>query len=268
VLDRKSAKDAKPTFTFEQFVVKNPYMLGKYQKDIPAQRAVVAKALGEQAAKHYEKEQRATNKAYASFYDHYLQCCKIDMPPSWAQAHDAQGSGARLTQINREYNKLSAQQSKLTEKLIAEGHGEVRHSELHKVDSPTATEWLRLSSELNRLRLEGERIWGPDFRPGQSTYYHPKTIGARDVRLPDKGSALKMVDGYIEMSRKADACTDEMRAIAAAGTEQTRYAHYWKLKADRDSYRESALRYLRALRAEGLCISKTPYEMRNILLSE
>ena len=95
-------------------------------------------------------------------------------------AHDAQGSGARLTQINKEYNRLSAQQSKLGAKLIEEGHGHVRHSELAATGSPTALEYLRLSSELNRLRLEGERIYGPDFRPGHSTYYRPKTIRAKD----------------------------------------------------------------------------------------
>jgi len=94
-------------------------------------------------------------------------------------AKDAQGSGARLTQINREYNKLSAQQSKLTEKLIDEGYGHVRMSELRSLNSPTATEYLRLGEAMAKLSAEGDRIWGPGFRPGQSMYYKPGSMRAR-----------------------------------------------------------------------------------------
>lgn len=99
-------------------------------------------------------------------------------------AKDAAGGGARLTQINKEYTKLSAQMDKLTDKLIAEGHGNVRHSELSKLDSPTAKEKLQISGKLASLRAEGERIYGPGYNPGSSVM----RVGGT-TRAKDKGKA-------------------------------------------------------------------------------
>src|SRR5271170_1762077 len=77
---------------------------------------------------------------------------------------------ARLTQINKEYNSIREKLSKLTDKLIAEGHGAVRHSELGKLDSPTAKAYLELSSKADKLIVEGGRIWGPGYTAGRSSY--------------------------------------------------------------------------------------------------
>ena len=154
VLDRKSAKDTVEDVIRFREINHLLAKMGEYSKLPPSRR-----------------------KEYSDLYterETLVRKMQKEDP-----AKDVQGSGARLTQINKEYNRLSAQQSKLNAKMIEEGHGHVRMSELHSLNSPTATEYLRLGEAMAKLSAEGERIYGPGFRPGSSTYYKPGSMRAR-----------------------------------------------------------------------------------------
>jgi hypothetical protein len=72
------------TETFEEFVVRNPYMLGHYEFDVKGKTELVAEHYGPRAAAHYLKEQKRTNRAHLSFYEHVKTCQKLGIPCSSA----------------------------------------------------------------------------------------------------------------------------------------------------------------------------------------
>lgn len=89
--------------------------------------------------------------------------------------------------LRRLLERLRARESELTSQLIAEGHGDVRHNDLHKLASPTASEYLRVFGEGKRVRDELERrqvAHGSDrpFRRNPPRRKRRKVLGKQKAR--------------------------------------------------------------------------------------
>lgn len=75
-----------------------------------------------------------------------------------------------LRAISASYEKLSKESSALCDQMIAEGRGHERPSDYEKKTDPLSVRVRAVATGMYALRLKGEAIYGPDWRPGMEIW--------------------------------------------------------------------------------------------------
>jgi hypothetical protein len=81
------------------------------------------------------------------------------------------------TQINKELDKLSILDSKLTDEFIAAGRGHERAFDIMKQSDPLSLRFRALVDQRLTLKAEIHRLYGPDMN--RAPEKQPKTISRR-----------------------------------------------------------------------------------------